>query len=91
MARRLASIQSSNHELVYVLGVVVREDGKHPTKDTEDEERRLHLEFRHIARFNANTRGAGWFNAAPELLERIQVISVPPLQAGVPEVIGSLV
>lgn len=69
MARRLANIQSSNHELVYVLGVVIRNDGPHPTKDTEDHERELHQEFQHLARFSANSRGAEWFNAAPELLD----------------------
>jgi hypothetical protein len=90
MARRLASIQSSNHELVYVLGVIVRTEGLHPTKDTEDHERQLHLEFKHLARFTANTRGAEWFNAAPELLERIRGISQPPSAVGVPETVGSL-
>ena len=90
MVRRLASIQSSNHELVYVLGVVIREEGLHPTKDTEDHERELHREFEHLARFTANSRGAEWFSAAPELLERIRAISQSPLQAGVPETVGSL-
>lgn len=91
MARRLASIQSSNHELVYVLGVVIRKAGLHPTKDTEDHERELHREFRHLARFTSNSRGAEWFNAAPELLERIRAISQLPSQAGVPETVGSRV
>ncbi len=89
MARRLAAIQSCNHELVYVLGVIERKEGPYPTKDTEDQERELHIEFRHLARFTANTRGAEWFNAAPELMERIRSISQPPSQAGVRETIGS--
>jgi hypothetical protein len=91
MARRLASIQSSNHELVRVLGVVVRKDGPHPTKDTEDHERELHLEFEHLARFSAGSRGAEWFDAAPELLERIRALAQPPSDVGIPETVGRLV
>jgi hypothetical protein len=91
LARRLASIQSGNHELVQVLGVIVREDGPHPTKDTEDHERELHLEFESFARFKLGTRGGEWFDATPELMDRIKQISVPPAEAGIPATVGSRV
>ena len=78
MRRRLASIQSSNHELVYILGVIHFQEGKHPTKDAEDLERSLHLKFRHLARFKAYTRGSEWFTASPELQAEIGRISQPP-------------
>jgi len=83
LARRLASLQSSNHELVYVLGFKHFKDGKHPTKDAEDLERKLHLEFEYLARFKMNTRGAEWFNAAPELLTEIQSLSQPLGELGI--------
>lgn len=91
LARRLSSIQSSNHELVYVLGLVHLTEGRHPTKDAEDLERSLHLEFEHLARFKLNTRGAEWFNASPELLHKVQSQSQPHTAfAGVPYAVGSL-
>ena len=90
LARRLSSIQSSNHELVYVLGLVHFTEGKHPTKDAEDLERSLHLEFAHLARFEVNTRGAEWFNADSELLAKVQEQSRPHTEFGVPHTIGTL-
>jgi len=88
MVRRLSSIQSGNHELVYVLGVVVREEGPHPTKDTEDHERSLHQHFRRLARFEAETRGAEWFDASVEMLDHINSISTPPDELGIPKAVG---
>jgi hypothetical protein len=90
MTRRLAAIQSCNHELVRVLGVVVRNDGPHPTKDTEDHERALHLEFQQCSLFSANTRGAEWFRATPEVLARIKASSRLPAEAGIPESVATL-
>ena len=90
MARRLANIQSSNHELVYVLGIKYLADGKHPTKDAEDLERNLHEEFKHLARFTMNSRGAEWFNAAPELLAKIQLVSQPPASLWIERTAGTL-
>lgn len=88
MARRLSHIQSANHELVQVLGVICFVSGDHPTKDAEDRERELHAEFAHLARFKANTRGAEWFTSSPALLSRIQDVSQGPEAAGVPRTIG---
>lgn len=69
--RRLSQIQSSNHELVYVLGAIHFNEGRHPTKDAEDLERELHLKYRNLARFAADSRGAEWFNAASELIAEV--------------------
>lgn len=80
MRRRLSSIQSSNHELVRVLGVVHFVQGRHPTKDAE---RELHLKFKHLARFQLGSRGAEWFNAAPDLMEEIGRLSQPPEVLGI--------
>lgn len=88
MARRLSHIQSANHELVQVLGVIPFASGDHPTKDAEDRERQLHTEFAHLARFKANTRGAEWFNASTALLARVQEVAQSPEAAGVPRTVG---
>jgi hypothetical protein len=88
MARRLASIQSGNHQLVRVRGIIHFASGEYPTKEAEDCERRLHIEFAHLARFKANARGAEWFSAAPELLRRIQEIAQLPEELGLRHTIG---
>lgn len=88
MRRRLANIQSANHELVRVLGAISLEAGEFPTKAAEDLERQLHLEFSHLARFKLNTRGAEWFSASPVLLARIQEIAKPPEELNIPRIAG---
>lgn len=63
-------------------------EGDYPTKEAEDLERRLHLEFSHLARFKPGTRGAEWFSASPDLLARIREIGVKPESLGLPKSIG---
>ena len=91
LKRRLSSIQSSNHELVYVHRVLLFDDGDYPTKRAEDFEREMHNEFSHLARFKPGTRGAEWFTASPDLLSRIQEIAVSPESLGLPKFIGEQV
>lgn len=86
--RRLSGIQSSNHELVKVHGLIHFADGEYPTKDAEDLERVLHNEFEHLARFKPGTRGSEWFTASPELLARIREIAVSPESLGLPISVG---
>ncbi len=88
MIRRLSNIQSSNHELVEVYRVLTFTDGDYPTKDAEDFEREMHNEFSHLARFKLGTRGAEWFDASPDLLNRIREIAFPPESLGLPKYIG---
>lgn len=83
MERRLSTIQSSNHEVVYVLGLIHYKDGRHPTKDAEDAEREFHVRFGHLARFALGSRGAEWFNAGPELIAEIALVARPPEEFGV--------
>jgi hypothetical protein len=90
MNRRLSSIQSSNHELVYVLGVVHFKEGRHPTKDAEDKERELHLQFEKLARFKLGSRGAEWFNVSAELQAAISALAEPPESLGIARTIGQL-
>ena len=84
VVRRLSHIQSSNHEPVQLIGVIYFSDGDYPSKQAEDRERELHLEFERLGRFKPNTRGAEWFSSSPELLSRIKQIAEPPENHGLP-------
>src|SRR3990172_190578 len=50
IVRRLSQIQSSNHELVRLLGVLHYTQGEYPTRDADARERELHNEFKHLCR-----------------------------------------
>lgn len=91
LVRRLSSIQSSNHELVEVLGVVHFTDGDYPSKDAEDLERQLHNEFQDLAIFKTGTRGAEWFTSAPGLILRIKALTATPESLGLPRAVGTLI
>jgi hypothetical protein len=81
IVRRLSQIQSSNHERIRLLGVIpFTHDicGMYPTRDAEAKERELHSEFERFCRFAEYTRGAEWFNPAPELLTRIEQVATKP-------------
>lgn len=86
--RRMRSIQSSNHELIRLLGLIHLVDGDYPSKAAEDMERELHIRFQHLARFKANTRGAEWFTADSELLEEIKRIARSPKEFQISETVG---
>lgn len=88
MRRRLSSIQSSNHELVEIFRLVHLTEGDYPSKDAEDLERQLHIEFQHLARFKAGTRGSEWFTASDDLLSKAREIAVTPESLGLPRSIG---
>jgi hypothetical protein len=81
---RMSAIQSSNHELVDLLGIIHFTNGDHPTRDAEARERELHLEFEHLARFRAGQHGAEWFTASEPMLERVAQLSSPPDVFGLP-------
>ena len=72
LTRRLSQVQSSNHERIRLMGVIEFKDGDYPTREAEARERKLHSEFSKHCRFKAETRGAEWFDAVPELLEHIE-------------------
>jgi len=74
IVRRLSQIQSSNHELIQLLGVVRFTEGPYPARNADARERELHIEFERLRRFAAYMRGAEWFNPSPELLARIEEI-----------------
>src|ERR1043166_1878631 len=83
--RRLSQIQSSNHELIRLLGVVHITEGEFPTWQAESLERRLHNDFHDCCRFKSDSRGGEWFDATPSLLARIQDIATPPQTLDLPE------
>lgn len=86
--RRLAQIQTSNHEPVQVLGLKSFESGSFPKREAEILERVLHTEFTHLARFKPGTKGSEWFHSSPQLLQRIAELSAPPEQLNVPRCIA---
>lgn len=91
VARRLAQIQTSNHEPIEVLGIITFTDCEYPTRDAEKTERELHSKFSYLARFKSGTKGSEWFNSSPELLEKIQLISAPPESLDIPRCLAILV
>jgi hypothetical protein len=88
LARRLAAIQSGNHEHVQVLAVIPFSEGEYPTRDAETMERELHLQFESHGRFHRGTRGAEWFDADPDLLSHVLRIARPPEVLGLPRSIS---
>jgi hypothetical protein len=85
LVRRVAQIQSSNHELIEVLGAIHFTEGEFPTRDADARERELHIEFKHLQRFKSYLRGAEWFTPAPELHARIEEIAARPEALGLPK------
>ena len=92
LVRRLSSIQSSNHELVEVFGLVHLCEGEYPTKAAEDLERELHRDFQDLGRFKVGTRGAEWFNPSPALFARIKELAAKSAEElGLPRTVGTLI
>jgi hypothetical protein len=91
VARRVGQMQTSNHEPIQVLGIILFTDSVYdlPTMEAEKRERELHLKFAHLARFKAGTKGAEWFNSSPELLAEIRTLSMPPEAFGIPRCYAS--
>jgi hypothetical protein len=90
VVRRLSQIQSSNHELIELLGIIHFTQGDHPTRDADAMERELHLEFKHLQRFKSYMRGSEWFTPSAELLARIEELSVKPETLGLPNTFSML-
>ncbi|HKD15264.1 MAG TPA: GIY-YIG nuclease family protein [Candidatus Angelobacter sp.] len=89
VTRRFKQIQSSNHETVELLGIIAFTEGQYPTRLAEVRERELHLQFAHLQRFKAGTRGSEWFMPSEELLSHITEISTPLETLDLPRFIGS--
>jgi hypothetical protein len=90
LVRRVAQIQSSNHELIELLGVIYYAKGEYPSRDADAYERELHNEFRHLQRFKSYYRGAEWFTASPELLTKIGAIAGTPEALNLPRTFSFL-
>lgn len=88
IVRRLRGIQSSNHELIELLGVVLFDKGDKPMLQAEREEQELHKRFFHLQRIVDGNVGHEWFTAVPELLSFIATVAVPPEQYGFPRYVS---
>jgi hypothetical protein len=82
--RRQEHIQSANHEIIELLGIIRCFD----MIVAEERERELHIKFAMLQRFKAHTRGAEWFTPAPELLDYIRDNAETPEALAVPRTIG---
>src|SRR6266571_4182718 len=76
--RRLTKIQTSNHEPIALLGVILFSEGPYPTRSADARERELHIKFAHLQRFKADTCGAEWFTPAPDLMAFIASETTAP-------------
>jgi len=86
--RRLREIQTSNHELIELLGLIHFTEGQYPTRLAEVLERELHLRFASHQLFKPGTRGAEWFRPSVDLLDYIQANARRPEDLGVARFIG---
>ena len=82
VARRLAALQSTNHEPLELLGVSPFRHTAQPMKAAEDWERALHQQFRHLQRTREGNRGYEWFTASDELLQFIPQVAADPDRFG---------
>ncbi len=90
VARRVGQMQTSNHEPIQILGLILFGDCEYPTRQAETVEREMHLKYSHLARFKAGTKGSEWFNSSSELLAEIADISIGPESFGIPRCCASL-
>lgn len=84
IVRRLRGIQSSNHELIELLGVILFDKGDKPMLQAERKEQELHKQFSHLQRIVDGNVGHEWFTTVPELLSFVATTAVPPEQLGFP-------
>jgi T5orf172 domain-containing protein len=87
--RRFKQVQTSNHETVQLLGIVLFEEGKYPTRDAEVLERELHMKFADYQRFKPHTSGSEWFTPNEELFDYIELNCMSIEELGLPRVISS--
>jgi hypothetical protein len=85
VAKRLGALQSSNHEPLELLGVIVFRGMPQPMKVAEDRERELHDNFRRLQRTKEGKRGYEWFTANDELLTYIEKNAERPEKYKLPQ------
>lgn len=85
---RHEQIQSANHEIIQLLGIICFDKGEFPAREAEQLEQKLHDDFKEGQRFERHTRGAEWFTYTTKLMEFIQENSQPPGHFNVPSMIG---
>jgi hypothetical protein len=77
MRKRLRTLQTSNHEPLYILGLVDFQEGEKPMALANHLELELHEKFSEQRRFKSGP-GNEWFNATDELLQYISDVAGPP-------------
>ena len=75
LPQRLRQIQSSNHEPISLLGIIIFDGEAKPLLHAERRERDLHRQFAKYQRIADGKVGHEWFSAGPELLAYIARLS----------------
>ena len=88
--RRLRGIQSSNHELIELLGVITFESGDKPLLQAERKEQELHKKFSHYQRIVDGLVGHEWFSAGEDLLGFIDSNTIRPEELNLPHHVTKL-
>jgi hypothetical protein len=86
--QRLRHIQSANHELIEILGLIVFENGHKPMLQAEAKEKELHNKFKNLQRFKPGWVGSEWFTVNKELIEYIKNHTVSPEELGITSITG---
>ena len=84
MRKRLKQHQSSNHEPLYLLGLVYFEDVERPMAEANHLENELHDRFSSQRRFSTGP-GNEWFSPSEELLAYIRENAKAPAEFGLVE------
>jgi hypothetical protein len=87
---RQRSLQTSNHELIELLGIIQFSEGGYPTRQAEVLERELHLRFAASQRFKQHACGAEWFKPTNDILTYIEGNAVPPEALNLPRWVSML-
>ncbi|WP_448550518.1 GIY-YIG nuclease family protein [Thalassotalea fusca] len=75
---RLRAHQSSNHEPLRVMKLIIFDDHERPMIAAENKEKELHLRFAHLQRFQKGWVGSEWFTVSNELLAFVDKIGLSP-------------
>ena len=84
--QRIRSHQTSNHEVLRILGVI-------PTEtmiEAEELEKSLHSKYTNQQRFKQGTSGHEWFTATDELINEIDQLSQKPDELNIQAIIAEV-
>ena len=72
LKKRLKAIQSSNHEEIWIMGLIPFMDGETPMADANKKEIELHERFKDCRRFQEGSVGGEWFSAQESIVSYVE-------------------